>query len=147
MRYFEDYAAGDRFTTETYALTREEILEFAGRYDPQAIHLDDVAAREGFFGALTSSGWLTASISMRLFIRAGMMPERGAVGAGLDRLRWTLPVYPGDTLRVEGEILGVKADATRHAGHLRIEMKTFNQPERVVMTQIALCLVDRRPRA
>ena len=146
-RYFEDYAIGDRFSTETYTLTRAEIVAFAEHYDPQAIHLDDAAARDGFFGALTSSGWLTAALSMRLFIRAGIMPDRGAVGAGLDRLRWTHPVYPGDTLRVDGQILRTKADARRHIGHLRIEMKTYNQHDRVVMTQIALCLIDRRPQA
>ena len=45
QRYFEDFAVGDRFETESHTLSEEEIVEFASRYDPQYLHVDPEAAQ------------------------------------------------------------------------------------------------------
>ncbi|HEY5348586.1 MAG TPA: MaoC/PaaZ C-terminal domain-containing protein [Candidatus Lustribacter sp.] len=145
QKYFEDFNVGDAFESERYTLTREESLAFARSYDPQPFHLDDAAAEKSFFGRLVASGWQTAAISMRLIVGSGTF-SGGIVGAGVEELRWTLPVAPGDTLRVRGEVIGRAASpGGKRRGIVRFRMETFNQDDTVVMTQITNCVAPMRP--
>lgn len=93
---------GDTFESKTYTLTKEEIINFATQYDPQYFHLDEEMAKESLFGELVSSGWLTASISMRLWVES-IAIENGFIGSEVN-LKWYSPVKPGDQLRVNSEI-------------------------------------------
>ena len=60
-RYFEDYRTGEVFEIGDYLITREEIVDFASRYDPQPFHVDEAAARDSIFGGLIASGWMTCA--------------------------------------------------------------------------------------
>src|SRR5688500_14123663 len=95
--WLEDLEAGDRFRTDEYEITREEILAFAGRYDPQAFHLDEEAAAGTFFQGLAASGWHTAAITMRLVVTSGLPIATGFIGAGAE-LSWPTPTRPGDVV-------------------------------------------------
>ena len=64
-RYFEDYAPGAVFEFGEIAVTAEEIVAFATRYDPQPMHTDPAAAASGAFGGLIASGWHTAALAIR----------------------------------------------------------------------------------
>ena len=101
--YFEDLQPGMKFPSgRTYKVTAEEIKEFAERYDPQPFHLDEAAGESSFFKGLAASGWLTAAIVMRLRVES-IRIAGGMIGAGVEEIRWTQPVRPGDTLRTEAE--------------------------------------------
>jgi acyl dehydratase len=90
---------------ETYEVTAEEIVEFAGKYDPQPFHVDEAAAADSIFGGLVASGWHTCAMAMRLLVD-GYLSEAGTRGAlGVDDLRWHHPVRPGDVLRIRSEIV------------------------------------------
>src|SRR5437773_9981099 len=103
-RYFEDLKAGDRFKSETYAVSEEQLISFAREFDPQPFHLDATVARETLFKGLIASGWHTAAITMRLFVQTVNFAE-GAIGLGVDKLRWPNAVRPGDGLTVETDIV------------------------------------------
>lgn len=149
MRYFEDLTVGaiDRFGR--YEVTREEVIEFASKYDPQPFHLDDAAAAESIFGRIAASGWHTASMAMRMMIDRWMATgqvkaSRG--GLGVDDLRWPRPVYPGDTLRIEIEILEKRESKSRpDIGIVRSRWTVFNQKDEIVMTAASNGLFARRP--
>jgi len=143
-RYFEDFGEGDTFESETFTLSREEIIAFAKLYDPQPFHIEDAAAAESFFGRLVASGWQTAAVTMRLIVRSGAF-EGGVVGAGVDELRWSVPVGPGDTLRVRGEVVEKKSLPGKRRGFVRFRMETFNQENVPVMTMFTNCIVPMRP--
>jgi acyl dehydratase len=144
-RYYEDFAVGDVMETQRYTLTREEALEFAQRYDPQSFHLDDEAAAASFFGRLVASGWQTASITMRLIVQAGAF-EGGVVGAGVDQLRWTVPVVPGDTLYVRSEVIEMTPHpGGKPRGYVRFRTETLRDDQTVVMSQVTTTIVPRRP--
>ena len=102
-RYFEDLKRGDRFKSETYTVNEEQIISFAREFDPQPFHLDLIVARQTMFKELIASGWHTAGITMRLFVQTLNFAE-GAIGLGVDELRWPTAVKPGDVLQVETEI-------------------------------------------
>ena len=143
--YFEDMVVGAAETFGAYRVTREEVLDFAGKYDPQPFHLDDEAAKGSIFGRLAASGWQTASITMRLMVdhRIGRSASLG--GAGVDKLRWQKPVYPGDTLSVRTTLLEKRRSRSRPGMGLIISrQETFNQHGEVVMTYESTGLVAVR---
>ena len=106
MIYFEDLEVGAETEFGSYDVTREEVLEFARKYDPQPFHLSDEEAAKTHFGRLAASGWHTAAMTMAVIARHVVDDEQAGLGSpGIDELRWKKPVYPGDTLHVRGEIL------------------------------------------
>jgi acyl dehydratase len=144
QRYFEDLKAGDRFTSGTYKVTEEQIVSFAREFDPQPFHLDPAVARQPMFKGLIASGWHTAAITMRLFVQTLNFAE-GAIGLGVDELRWPNAVRPGDVLQVETEIVDLRESRSKPShGIVRIRNVTANQRGEVVQTMFASALVLRR---
>lgn len=148
MRYFEDMVVGTRTrSSRTYKVTREEVIEFASKYDPQPFHLDDEAAKQTFFGRLSASGWHTGAMAMRMMVDTWKdgEPTAGLGSPGLDELRWVKPVYPGDELRVEVELIEKRRSKSRpDMGLTKSRQTVFNQHGEVVMTMIGNGLIRVR---
>jgi len=143
-RYFEDLKTGARFKSETYQVSEEQIVFFAREFDPQPFHLDAAVARQTIFKDLIASGWHTAAITMRLFVRTLNFAE-GAIGLGVDELRWPTAVKPGDVLQVETEIVDLRESRSKPShGIVRIRNVTTNQRGEIVQTMTASALVLRR---
>ena len=144
-RYLEDFAVGQRFSSERMLVEERRIIAFAAEFDPQPFHLDEAAARKSFFGELTASGWYTAAASMRLLTETGLNPAGGFIGAGAEGFRWPRPVRPGDVLHVECEVVEVRPSASRpDRGLIRVRMTTLNQDDEATLTYIANLVVLRR---
>ena len=144
-RYLEDLHVGDRFDSKTYEVTEKEIVDFAEAFDPQPFHLDLDAATRSVFRGLVASGWHTAAMSMNLFVTGGLRLAGGSVGLSVDELQWPRPVRPGDTLRLNTEILEVRPSRSKpDRGIIRIRNVTTNQDGEVVQSFVASVLVRRR---
>ena len=144
--YLEDLHVGDRFESATFDVTEKGIVDFANDFDPQPFHLDLDAAKRSVFQGLVASGWHTAAMSMKLFVTGGLRLAGGSVGLGVDELRWPRPVRPGDTLRLQTEIIEVRPSRSKpDRGIIRIRNVTTNQNGEVVQTFLASVLVRRRP--
>jgi acyl dehydratase len=142
-RYFEGVKKGDRFASEPFAVTEQQIIEFAREFDPQDFHLDHAAAERTIFKGLSASGWHTAAISMRLFVQTMNFAD-GAIGLGVDEMRWPNPVRPDDILRVETEIVDLRPSRSKpEFGIVRIRNVTTNQRGEIVQTMFASALVRR----
>ena len=102
MLYFEDIEVGRKTSFGRYEVTREEVIEFATKYDPQPFHLDDEAAAQTYFGRISASGWHSCAMMMRMSADNMKDNDQAGLGSpGIDELRWVKPVYPGDVLRCE----------------------------------------------
>jgi len=146
--YFDDLELADRFTSEPYTVSAQAILAFAQEFDVQPFHLDYAAADESVFGGLAASGWHTAAIAMRLFTTGPLRFVGGAVGLGVDELRWPVAVRAGDCLQLETEILDARLSQSKPKhGILRIRNVLTNQKGEVVLSYVANALVQRRPDA
>ena len=146
QRYFEDLKRGARFKSKTYHLTKRQIIAFSREFDPQPFHLDLAVARKTLLAGLTASGWHTAAITMRLFVQT-LNFAKGAIGLGVDRLRWPSPVRPGDVLQVETRIVRLRVSRSKpRYGILRLRNVTANQSGEIVQTMMASALVLRRKR-
>jgi acyl dehydratase len=143
--FLEDLAPGQVFTSEVRAVVdADSIKRFAGEFDPQPFHLDEASARPTFFKKLVASGWHTTAVTMQLLVKT-LPLSHGIIGSGVDELRWPRPVKPGDTLRVQCEVIDVtpsKLEPSR--GTVRMRMTTLNQHDQPVQTMVANLLAFRR---
>jgi acyl dehydratase len=145
--YFEDFSVGQTFRHGPLPpLTVEQIKTFAAQYDPQPFHLDEEAARATFFQGLAASGWHTAALTMRLFVESDVKPVGGYVGAGGEEMRWPRPTRPGDSLRVEVQVLELRPSRSRpELGIMKVQITTLNQRDEVVQIAKPVMMVPRRP--
>jgi acyl dehydratase len=144
-RYLEDLAVGQTFRSGTVTVEPERVVSFAAEFDPQPFHLDEEAAAGSLFGGLVASGWHTAALTMRMLVESDLKVAGGLIGVGVDEIKWPRPVLPGDTLRVESEILDVRPSRSQPGrGLVRVRNTTLNQNGQPVMVQIANLIVPRR---
>src|SRR6266545_3616107 len=143
--YLDDLKIGDRFKSEPLNVTEKQVIEFAHKFDPQMFHLSRKAAERTLFKGLIASGWHTAAMTMRLFVQTLNFAE-GAIGLGVDELRWPNVVRPGDVLMVETEIIELRQSRSKpNYGIIRLRNVTTNQRSEIVGTMLASAMVPRRP--
>lgn len=146
MIYFEDLEIGAKQSFGRYEVTREEVLEFANKYDPQAFHLDDDAAAKTHFGRISASGWHTCAMTMAMMVKNMKNVKQAGLGSpGVDQLMWKKPVYPGDTLRVESEVISKRRSKSRpEMGLFKSRAQIFNQNDEVVLEMTSNGLIAVR---
>ena len=146
MQYYEDIAVGARQAFGRYKVTREEVTAFAEKFDPQPFHLSDEAAARMHFGRLSASGWHTCAMTMAMMVENLKANRQAGLGSpGIDELRWKKPVYPGDTLRVESEVIEKRRSASRpEMGLFKSRVQTLNQNGDVVLEMISNGLIQTR---
>ncbi len=145
--YLDNLFVGQRFTTGSYQMDEDRMKTFAAEFDPQPFHLDDAAARESVFHGLAASGWHTAAATMRLLVTGEMRLAGGLIGLGGD-IAWPRPTRPGDTLRVESEILEIVPSRSKpNQGIVKVRSTTLNQNGEEVQIFTAKLLVFKRPPA
>jgi len=145
-RYYDDLKVGDRFKSEPVKVTEKQVIEFAHSFDPQMFHLNRKRAERTLFKGLVASGWHTAAVTMRLFVQRLNFAE-GAIGLGVDELRWPDAVRPGDVLTVETEILHRRRSRSKPGyGIIRLRNVTTNQRGEIVQTMLGSAMVPRRAR-
>src|SRR5215470_1099357 len=145
VEWFDDLKVGMRFKSEPVTVSKDDIIRFAKEYDPQPFHLDEEAAKKTMLGGLAASGWHTAAIAMRLAADSKPFGPHPLLGAGVDNLRWMLPVRPGDTLRIEGELVSLTPSKTKPQGTVLIKWTLYNQRDEAVYTFTPIGIVPRRP--
>jgi acyl dehydratase len=145
IEWFDDLKLGMRFKSGEVTVSREDIKRFAAEFDPQPFHLDEEAAENTVFKGLAASGWHTAAIAMNLAIQARPFGSHPLMGAGVDDLRWMKPVRPGDTLRLEGEVVELIPSRSKPQGIARIKWTAYNQHGEAVYTFNPIAIVPRRP--
>ena len=146
MKFYEDIEVGSKSSFGRYEVTREEVMDFASKYDPQPFHLDDDAAAQTHFGRLSASGWHTCSMTMAMMVENMKGEKSAGLGSpGVDSLRWIKPVYPGDTLRCETEIIEKRRSSSRpEMGIFKSRIRTFNQDEVMVLEMVSNGLIRTR---
>ncbi|MBB6122792.1 MaoC family dehydratase [Sphingobium subterraneum] len=148
--YFEDFEVGSTERFGSHEVTREEVIAFASRYDPQPFHLSDEGAADTIFGQLAASGWHTTAITMGMMVRHWQsipgQQEASVGGMGLEGLRWLLPVYPGDVLRCETMVTEKSEPRSMPTiGIVKTRVSVFNQKDQKVLEFTPLGLWKKRP--
>ena len=143
--YFEDFALGDVRDIEGPVVTKEEIIEFASRFDPQYYHVDEAAAEHSPYGGLIASGWHTVCLCMRVMCDRYLLNAATLGSPGMEHIRWLHPVRPGDRLRIKLTVLEAKISRTKpDRGSILHGWEVFNQDNRLVMTMEGYGIFSRR---
>jgi acyl dehydratase len=143
--YFEDFEPGQMTEVKGPTLSREEIVEFASRFDPQPFHVDEEKAKQSIYHGVIASGWHTASLCMRMICDAYLLDAASMGSSGVDEMRWLIPVRPGDTISMRMTVLETKTSRTRpDMGIVRHRWDVFNQNQELVMEMTGVGLYRRR---
>lgn len=144
MKTLDQYQVGAVESFGSYRMTRDEVIEFASRFDPQPFHLDDAAAADNpVFGKLSASGWHTASATMRMMVDHHRAHGGFSMGSpGIEAVRWPTPTYPGDTLSVRIEVTAARRSKSRPSiGLVTLDTTTVNQHGATVMSMRSTIIV------
>lgn len=146
MEFYEDLEVGKIERFGHYGVTRQEVLDFARKYDPQDFHLNDEAAARTHFGRIAASGWHTSAMTMAMIVAHQEETGHQGLGSpGIDELKFVRPVYPGDVLTCEREVIEKRRSQSRpDMGVFRTRMKTLNQHGQVVLSYVANAFVRVR---
>lgn len=132
---FEDFTPGRVFELGDRTLSEEEILDFARQWDPQAMHIDPVAASAGQFGGLVASGWQTACVWMRLYVDTVLSRAEMFAAPGVEELRWRAPVRPRMRLTGRATVIdGWPSHREPARGTIRLRGELFDDGGAEVMT-------------
>ena len=125
--YFEDLNDGEGLRCQPVEMTREGIIDFAQRYDPQSFHVDEERAQESVFGGLIASSLHTLSACTRVIVEA--QGDLNVIsGVGMGETKMYNPVRPGDTLSVEAWWADLRRSQRKpDRGYATIECRVTNQ--------------------
>ncbi len=144
--YLEDFEPGVAHLSPPHTVSEDEAIAFARRYDPQYFHTDPVAARASDFGGLVCGGFQTAALAWAMVLESRMFDDCPIAGIGIDELRWTAPVRPGDTLQCRFTLLDAKHSGSKpDRGVARFRYEVFNQAQTMVLSLVIIQLLRRRP--
>ena len=133
--YFEEFTVGQKFTTGSYLLSKEEIIAYAMRYDPQDIHINEQKAKEGPFKGIIASGIHTLAIAAKLGVELKAISNGLICGVGCDAIRFVKPVYPFDMLTVYIEVLNCTPHTEKKdRGFVTFSYVAKNQRGEIVLT-------------
>jgi acyl dehydratase len=145
-RFLDDYVPGLTLEHGSYRVTAGEIVDFGRQFDPHDMHVDAVLAEATPLGGLVASGWHTTAVMMRLMVESYLNQGASVASPGVDELRWSEPVHPGDVLRARFTVVDARPSASRpDRGVVRTRIALVNQRGVTVMTQVMTNLVLRRP--
>lgn len=142
--FFDDFDVGQTTTVGHYLITEDEIIEFASKWDPEPFHVDAEAASASVFGGLTACGTHIIAIRNWLIHR---LPNKAHVlaGLGIDELRFSAPVRPGDQLSLTNECVETRPSSSKpDRGIVRSRLTVTNQDGVAVLTTLEAILVARR---
>ena len=154
--WYEDHEVGQTASLGAHRFTREAIVDFASKFDPQPFHLDEEAGRQSLFGGLAASGWHVASVCMKLMVadgqrqaaEAAVRGEKAAVwgpSPGFRELRWIKPVLAGDTVRFSSAVESVRSSSSRPEwGIVQARNTGINQRGELVFSFLATAFAPRR---
>jgi acyl dehydratase len=138
----DEFTIGQMFQTKSFKLTKEDIMRFAGEFDPQYMHLDEEKANQGRFNGIIASGIHTLAISFKLMIEEGIFGEDVIAGTRMNNVKFIKPVYPGDELHILVEVIDKKATKDE-SGILTVSLSTFNSKEEEVFEGDLSVLIKR----
>jgi acyl dehydratase len=144
--YFDDLTPGRTFELGSVVVSEDDIVEFARRFDPQPFHVDPEAAADSPFGGLIASGWHTCALFMRLLCDGFVLQSASMGSPGMDEIRWTAPVRPGDVLTATFTVLDARASSSKpDRGVITSLNEMRNQDDVVVLTMRGISMYGRRP--
>ncbi len=146
LRYYEDYQVGENIGADTYLVDKDEMVEFARKWDPQPFHVDEEAAKASIYGGLTAPSVYTMAIAS--YLGSHIDPPTAALGAlGFTDLEFPNPVRPGDRITLKSTVTQKRSSETKpDRGIIHYSVALTNQDNEPVYTYKIKILVAKKPK-
>jgi acyl dehydratase len=143
--HWEDFTAGRVFEHGPRRVTRDEMVAFAAEFDPQPMHLDEMAGRDTMLGGLAASGWFACCLLMRMSADGFVLNSSSMGAPGIDEVTWHAPIRPDDRLTLRATVLETRASKRRpDMGFVRLRFELSNAAGGRVMTLLTSLMMGRR---
>lgn len=137
FRYFEDFAEGGEIDLGSYAVSTQEIIDYASQFDPAPFHLSEEGGKASMLGALSASGWHTCGMLMRMMCDTFLLDSSGQGSPGIDECKWLAPVLAGDRLKGRAIVTGKRLSSSRPGvGIIHFRFELFKEDGTPVMTVV-----------
>jgi 3-hydroxybutyryl-CoA dehydratase len=147
-KYFEELSLGQKIYTAGRTVTEADVVSFAGLSgDFSQIHVDARYAAQGFFGQRVAHGLLVLSILSGLAVQTGVMDRTVIAFREIAEWKFSKPVFFGDTVRGEMEVVGLKPFPRLGGGAVEIAVAVKNQKDEIVMSGKWGMLLQSKPAA
>jgi acyl dehydratase len=146
-RYFDEWEIGQTLAHEIRRTVTEtdNLLFSTMTHNPQPLHIDAEAARASEFGQILINGTFTFALMVGLSVSDTTLGTLVA-NLGYDRLLMPKPVFIGDTLRAESEVMELRISKSRpDAGIVTFAHRLLNQRDEIVCSCLRSALLKRRP--
>jgi acyl dehydratase len=144
-RYWDEFSEGETFSTAARTVTEGAVDLFAGLSgDFNPLHTDEESAQKGPMKGRIAHGMLVLSVATGLGNQLGLFEGTTLALLGMDRIKWTAPVRPGDTIHVEFRVKEKKASSKPDRGVLTVEVTVKNQRDEPVMSAEWTTLMARK---
>lgn len=143
--YFEDIELGQKMITRGRTITEADLVAFAGLtgdYNP--MHTDAEYMKGTAFGQRIAHGMLSLSYAVGQAYQLGFMERTVVAFRGLD-MKFSLPVYIGDTLHVELSVTEKKEARRMGGGMVTLDVKIINQDGKTVQSGTWMVLIALKP--
>jgi len=146
-KHFEELSVGDRFTTARRTITETDVIQFVtlvGFIEPLFLDIEYIQ-KESLFKRRIAPGTLVFAYSEGLVVQSGLIHGTGMAFAGLDKMALRAPVFVGDTIHVEGEVIEKREGRRPDAGRVFWRHVVKNQRGEPVMEFEISRLMKKRP--
>ncbi len=142
--FFEDFEIGQKFVTVSRTITEADIVLHSGlSWDHNLLHTNENYARQAGFKGRIAHGHFTIAVMIGLESRLNLT-DRAIAFLGIDKLKFTAPVYPGDSIRSELEVVGKRETRKVGRGIITIRSICKNQKGERVLEGEFTYMIRRR---
>jgi acyl dehydratase len=146
--YWEEWDIGAKFESPARTVTEADIVMFAGisgDYNP--LHINEEYCKTMPFGTRVAHGPLVYAIAAGLLFQLHLYDDTLIAFLGFEKLMFTKPVKPGDTIRARIKVLEKRETSNPGRGVMKRELKVLNQRDEVVQDALQAFLLKRKPAA
>lgn len=144
--YFEDFQVGHKLASAGRTVTETDIVMFAGLTgDYNQIHVDAEFSKTTPFGARVAHGLLGLSFASGMIVQTGIMEGTIMAFREINEWKFIKPIYIGDTVHVETEVLSTKALPRIGGGSIVLQLELKNQTGDTLMKGTWTALFLSRP--
>lgn len=144
-RFFEEYTVGDSMRTRGRTITEADIVQFGsltGDFNP--MHFDAEYMKNHLLGQRVAHGMLTLSYAVGQAYQLGFLERTVLAFRGIE-MKFSEPVFIGDTLHIELTVAEIKEASRLGGGIITFEVRIINQAGKAVQKGTWTVLIASKP--
>lgn len=137
--YFDEFKINDTVEIEPAVIKKDEMIEFAQRYDNVPLHIDEEFAKTTHFGKLIAPGVMSFMAVWAKYLEVDMFADELIAGKST-KIEWFKPVFAGDELKGRGRITKLTKRNEKN-GIVELTIEVYNQNGELVLTNVTEAIV------